>query len=63
MHSHALVLPQVDGLAYEVDGMTGFADRGFADPAMEGTGFERSVPRKTPGVRVGVGDRSRHLFC
>jgi hypothetical protein len=29
---------------------------------LEGTGFEPSVPGKTPGVVVGVGDRSRHLF-
>jgi hypothetical protein len=32
-----------------------------SDSALEGAGFEISVPRKTPGVLAGVGSRSRRL--
>ena len=66
MHSHALLLPQVHGLAHQVDGVTGFGDRGFADSAVEGDGFELSVPgRETvkPSWETGLLSRKRERIC
>src|SRR5437867_1107928 len=62
----ALLLPQVHGLAHQVDGVTGFGDRGFADSAVEGDGFELSVPgRETvkPSWETGLLSRKRERIC